>query len=415
MKKTSLAIAALLVTRSAFSVFGPEFDHSARPHSICAIEFFSEHNPNLVDEICSVVMVSPRIGFTAGHCTPNLPERNHRILCRDGLEAQIISASNNTQLDLARLRFNDEEHALDTAYVVLDRELEVPNIDYAKGREEMLTIIDQAEICGVFGHGGLRENLRSQGLSTNAQIRPKDILFDGDLVQIEGYGGMNSGLVEPGDSGGSLACKTQNGKWFHLAQVSGRTMNAQSLFAPIDLLVQDMPGEILETVIPNPQDKVAQRWREGDLGAELEQCMVDHQRLTQQAFVPSSSLSLYENKERCLQARLDYAKEQIQNGRSFTSRIRPYTQVVLDQTDESIMLRFNRPNTRYLTEENPFSTVDHFVNAFEAQKLDGDYAIGKMIMYGHAESFACRFNIICEAGTYENVRLKLSDLTLNGR
>jgi hypothetical protein len=384
---------------NAHAVYGPVFSNTERPHAICAIEYFAPHNPGLLDEVCSVVMVSQTQGLTAGHCLPGLPERPHRILCRDGLTAHIIDVHSNPELKLDQLRFNEEHHAYDSALVTLDRPMDIPSLPFAQTRGQTLQIIEDASVCGIFGHGGFREQLRSRGLSTQARILPSQIVFDDELIRIEGFGGLNSGLVEPGDSGGSLACRAPDGTWTHIAQVSGRTMSAVSLFAPTDLLVPSVETPIVAHRAPERKA----HWMDIDRQGELDVCLRQHERFLGEKL---SEVTL----EECQHSLRSQALQRIASGENLQPRLKTYSLVELEQTPDSVQPMMNRPKERYLEHANPFSIVDIMYNRFKITAIEGDTVMGDLTLFGYSESFSCRANIICDGGLFLNVRAKIDDL-----
>lgn len=400
---------------SAHAVFGPTLLDSERPHSVCAIEYFAEHSPTVMDEVCSVVIIGPNHGLTAGHCLPGLPERPHRVLCRDQQETQITHVLANRDLELERLRYGDEYHRFDSALVEFSSPLEVQPLTYSQSREQTLEAIENAEYCAIMGHGGFRESLRRAGLSTNARLTPDQLVFDGDLIRVHGYGGLNSGLVEPGDSGGSLACVDHHGEWTHLAQVSGRTMSAVSLFAPTDLLtetIEDAQISLATEALPGTQERLAQQ-RLADLERQLTECEKHWLSFMKVPFERGSSLD--EDLQRCLQQPVQELRRRVSEGQQVQVKVKTFSLIHIEQKIESLQLTGNRPLERYLNHPNPFSTVDHFYNRFLIRRIEGDRAIGDLTLYGYAESFSCMENILCDGGLLKNVEVALEDLLITER
>lgn len=410
MKKITLfPLLALLFSHHAWAVLGPNFLDSARPHSICAIEYFVKGTQR-VDEICSAVVIGERHLLTAAHCTPGLPERDHRIFCRDQVEAQIVEIQINSKIQLERLRFGEEEHRLDTALLTIDRDLEIPAIKFSANEAQTRSIIDSAQICGIFGHGGFRERLRNAGYSTNAKIQPEQIEFEEDLIRIKGFGGLNSGLVEPGDSGGSLACLDQTQGWVHLAQVSGRTMSAESLFAPVYLFSEEL--ELLQVSSIDSKhanlQQISQRWIKEDQKKELEQCLISHRVFVKDDFVTTDDLQA--DALRCVRDQVQQLRTKLSEQDEVILRIRPYSLIEVEQKRESILISHRPSIERILNGENPFSTVDHQFMQFKVRNIDSEFAYGDVNIFGYTEYFNCSENILCDGGLYKNIKVKIADL-----
>lgn len=409
--KLQLFLVALLTPYIASAVLGPDFDRHEIPHSVCAIEFFSEYTPQMADEICSAVVVSDRTLLTAAHCAVHLPNRRHRILCRDSFTTQVESSVMQSQLNLEQLRVNESEHRLDSAFIQVQDQIQVPAMKVISvSKQDVKAAISKSDTCGIFGHGGFRENLRSQGLATNAQIHPEQIVFRGDLIIIDGFTNRASGLVEPGDSGGSLACRNKESQeWYHLAQVSGRTMQGISLFAPTYLLHKDLEqANIIDEITLSQQVEFHhQRWLKSDLQHSIDICSRNYRRFTGSDFVPTQEGRKAQLNE-CRNAKveeLDMKVSTLAEGESIRVSVKKYSSVYLDQSEGMIQLRLNRNPQRFYKQENPFTTADQEHSHFHITKKDGEFFIGRLIQFGYSEYFGCRANILCDAGEFKNVKI----------
>lgn len=393
----------------SWAVLGINFQNSERHHAVCAIEFF-ERGTQTVSEICSAVVVGKRDLLTAAHCTPSLPVRDHRIFCRGQIEAKINLVVMNSQVDLERLRFIEEERRFDTALIKVDRDLEIPAIRYSVDQRETQDLISKTQVCGVFGHGGFRERLRNAGYSTNARIQPEQIQFDDDLIRIKGYGGFNSGLVEHGDSGGSLSCMNEAGDWVHIAQVSGRTMSAESLFAPVYFLSEDLLEQGVHSIDPKLDNflEVSKHWRQTDRQMELEKCLKSHLFFVSEEFIKTEDPKL--DIKRCEASKLQELKSRLKKTEEVTLKIRPYSLIEVEQKIESLVISHQPSIERLLTTGNPFSTVDHKYMQFKVRSVDDLYAYGDVNIFGYSEYFNCSENILCDGGLYKNIKVKLDDL-----
>jgi hypothetical protein len=413
MKKITALLPILLLSLPAMAVLGPKFNEHERPHSICAIEFYSERNPSLVDEICSVVIVDQNWGLTAGHCVDKLPERDHRVLCRDQVTTTIDQVLINPLLKLEELRFEELAHQNDSALVRFSHPVTTPPLPFVKSRQERLELVEEASVCGIFGHGGFRETLRHAGYSTQARINPSQLEFEENLIRIRGIGGINSGLVEPGDSGGSLACKNKNEEWVHLAQVSGRNFKYFSFFAPTDVIAPYIDDIVFD---PATQDTATrERWLDEDLRRDLQFCERNYKRLMDEEFI--ATLPLDQAKMECEHEMLQDAIARYDSGESVVAKLKPFTLVQLTQNEQSIRSQNTLHIQRYLTGPNPFSITDHAYTQLTITSIDleNQTARGVLRAFGGPDYFACLENVICDSGEFDGVVIALEDLYFDRR
>lgn len=410
MKTQTIAITLLsffALTQTTHAVLGPEFLSSERPHSICAIEFYSEDGGERLDEVCSAVMVSEKHLLTAAHCIPGLPERPHKVICRGNTYAQIKKVTPNANVDQELMIFDESERRYDNAYLELENAIKVPTLQFIATAKGLKDLLARTSLCGIFGHGGFRHEIRTQGLSTNAILKPSDITFDGDLIRIDGFKGRASGLVEPGDSGGSLACLDPDSKqWLHIAQVSGRTMNAISLLAPVYTIGEQLKREGISSLTPL-HEELKQKWEKEDSIAEAKKC---EQLLAR--FKGAQPVAEMRGLIECQKDKIETLKERLKTQESVTVKLAPYTLITLDQRPEMIDLDGGRDDTRILTNPNPFSTVEGIYNRFMIKKIEGDVAFGDFIRFGYSDYFSCHQNILCDGGTFKNIRASIHDIIL---
>lgn len=414
MTKLSLSLALILMSFQATAVLGPRFAEHERPHSVCAIEFFTPHNLKVVDEICSVVVVDSNWGLTAGHCVTKLPDRPHRVLCRDQITTTIDHVISNPLLKLEQLRFVELAHQNDSALVRFSRPVSTPALTFVKTLNERQDLIARASVCGIFGHGGFREELRRAGYSTQAKILPSQLEIEENLIRIKGIGGINSGLVEPGDSGGSLACKNEFDQWVHLAQVSGRKHNYVSFFAPTDVLAPFIQSEFSPSAQAIDQEQ-AQRWQTEDLKRDLKACERNYKRVMGEDFMPTVPLSHALNE--CETLMLEEALMRFDQGEQIVAKLKPYTLVTLKQEASAIRSKNPFHNKRYLEGSNPFSITDHHYTQLTLTHIDRQNGIAQGVFrsFGGPEFFACLENVICDSAEFDEVQVKLQDLFFDRR
>lgn len=336
-------------------------------------------------------MIGKKRLLTAAHCTPGLPEREHKLICRGNGEVQTSVISKvipNESVDLDLMRFEESARNYDNALIKIENELKVPTLPFVSTKAELRDLLGHSMICGIFGHGGFRHNMRQAGLSTNTKIAPEQIILDNDVIRIDGFKGRAAGLVEPGDSGGSLACKdSRNDSWTHIAQVSGRTMDGLSLFAPSYTIAAQLARNSVTPIAPL-YEEVRLAMKTSDQGAEAQKCQ----------------------DKKCVSEKLAALKERLARGEEVTVKLAPYSLIDLDQRSEMIKLDGGRDPERLLERPNPFTTVEGTYNRLVIKKIEGDTVIGDLIKFGYTEYFGCFENIICDGGTFLNITAKIHDL-----
>lgn len=407
MKKLALSIFIVTFSLQAYAALGPEFKFHQRPHSFCAIEFFVSDKKETLSEICSAVVIGPKLMLTAAHCTPKLPDRPHKIICRNEVETQVDKAIKNKKVQLDRLRFGDQEHRNDTALLRLTQEISTPNIQILASRAELESLLDKTDQCGLFGFGGFHHKDRQKGHSTSAHIMPTQIEFDGDLIRIDGLKKRASGLVEPGDSGGSLAClNPDDERWTHIAQISGRTMQGVSLLAPVYLFQSELKTYNVFNHPPQGLD-LETRWKKDDEFLATQHCLKVLER--SRAKVKDADVQSYSD---CQEKQKEFIKSKFFSGEEVKVRLKTYSLVELDQREDMIILNGQRDPERLFRKENPFTTVDHNFNQFTVTSINGDRVTGDLKIFGYSENFGCNENILCDGGDYKNVNLSIDALTL---
>jgi len=405
MKKISFAIVLFSISFSSFAALGPDFEFHQRPHSVCAIEFYVGPEKEKLSEVCSAVVIGPKLMLSAAHCTPNLLDRPYKIICRNEVNTQIVQTIKNENVQLDQLRFSDDKRKYDTALLTLSHDITTPNMEVVSTREKTEKLLDETNQCGIFGFGGFHHQDRQKGHSTSAKLAPSQIEFDGDLIRVNGHKARAVGLVEPGDSGGSLACLNPESKrWVHIAQVSGRTMQGISLFAPT-YLFHDQLKKYEALNLDDQGEELKEEWQKNDELLATQRC----QKVLERSGATDIQVDDYNS---CKQLQENYLRDEFRAGRQIKTRLQKFTLVELDQHEGMIQLSNQRDASRLLQSSNPFSTVDHTFNQFAVTKIEGDTVTGDLKIFGYSDNFGCFENILCEGGDFKNVKVSISDLAL---
>lgn len=405
MKKYIVTALLPLIPFVSLAALGPEFEFHQRPHSICALELYASDKYESLEKVCSAVVIGPNLMLTAAQCTAELPEKPHKIICRNDVKTQVDQVAQNDKFQSERLHSDEQMRKNDTALLILTESISTPNMVLAADKSEFEQILQQTEQCGLFGFGGVKQQDREKGHSKSTRLKPEQIKLENDLVKINGFKGRASGLVEPGDSGGSLACQeSETQKWVHLAQVSGRTVQGISLLAPVyrfqnqlesfDAFEQPLQGEALE-----------KEWQANDEFLATQHC----QKILERSGAPKLET---QNHVECLNRQKEYLNEQFFSGREIKVRLKTYALIQLDQQEGMIQLNGDQSTERLIQNKNPFSIVDHDFNQFIVKDIIEDKVVGDLKIFGQSENFGCVENIICEAGEYKNVEVSIDALAL---
>jgi hypothetical protein len=92
----------------------------------------------------------------------------------------------------------------------------------------------------------------------------------------------------------------------------------------------------------------------------------------------------------------------------------PFSLIELDfEHPQSIQVEGGIGKEHLFQSGNPISTVDQFYNKFTILRIEGSVAIGDFVVFGSAEYFLCRDNVLCSPGVYKNTRIQLENLNFS--
>lgn len=409
----------------AQAALGIPLPESEIPVQVCAIKFFQPSGE--LEEVCSATLLSPRRLHSAGHCFfqrsfgagVSAPSR-HEVICPNGQSAQISLVTNGAKFSELGSRQDPEMRRFDSAVIELDRDVQLPPARLVVRKEELARFLARRPVCVLVGYGGTGGGDPNYGTLRATLVQPEAIeLRANGLLFVRGIGGWNSGLVEGGDSGGSLACRaSKHAPWLHVANISARNYSHGSLLAPLFLSPELFAG------IPGRGDLEAEA--RGEDSARLVLILREAKRELSSieralARISSERLeSLREDLEKAsasaegkiLLKKISAAKREIVRasaGKDF--RVLPFALVELDLSD--FALGGPEMKGEFRAEKNPFSLGDQRSNLFTLGKVEGGHAVGKLRVFGHSDYFGydgCRHNVICVPGEFRNVRVPLPAL-----
>lgn len=353
---------ATLYSAIAWGGLGPQIAGHETPAGLCLITLQTVNDMRA--EICSGFLLDNQTVVTAGHCTEKMT-RQTEIVC-DGQQGHVDSFNIPKALDLENIEFDVNLRAQDIAVVQLQTPLNL-NLEI---RNLATTVVDVRKTlslsskCGFFGYSA-----ELGGRVSDADPAVGAISVDSHYLQLHrGYLQLDgargaSALVQPGDSGGAVACKNK-GRWVFLGVTSGRDWDYQSFFAP--LANHPILNKIPSSVIQDDRLNVAGAWSTDAPNASV----------GQQYFV------------------------------------RKYAKVTKTQNTE--LMGFS-DSQRLQQWESVHSTLDHPVVRFWPEKRQGLHWLGTIEFAGSTMSYSCIHGFVCSSGKMTQVLVHDQDLQLTPR
>lgn len=343
-----VVLLSVLVTLAtpAWAGLGPLIPEAHVPQGLCLITLQQEGA--IRAEVCSGFLKDSSTLITAGHCTKNMTPET-QVQCGD-MHTQVQSFEASQSLDLENLEFDIPLRRSDVAVVKLVESIPVRTPKLIQNEAELLKIMHLAGRCGFFGYSReLGKSVDEEKLQLSAiEIRAKFLKIEEGVIHLDGRRGA-SALVQPGDSGGALACRYR-GEWVFAGVVSGRDWDYQSFFAPIYNHQQ----------LNTHQSELGEH-----RGGEINEVLVEKkQPLT--SLYPGDQLSLA-----------------------------PYSEFM--KTSRTVVTGFLNSAELFLW---PFehSTLDHNMVSFKAVKKVGKYWLGHIRYDSVTMSFSCLYGFVCDPG-----------------
>lgn len=409
----------------AWGAVGIPLPESQLPVQVCMIQFFGPNGE--LEETCSATLISSHHLHSAGHCfyekgfESGGAKTAHAVVCPNGERAKIELTRFGNRFSEIAARQKDEMRRFDSVLLRVDHAVSLPAMPVLLEKKAVLSLLQGGPECALFGYGGLAPSDPAYGKLKGTRVNPTAIeVKPSGMIHLHGIGGWNSGLVEGGDSGGSLACRASGkGTWVHLANISARNYDHGSYLAPLFLspeLFEGMP------------EKSSLDSSEGEKKARL--IFIRREAESGISSVARILSRLDPDKLASLRAALEFSSARDGNAllkkielvrselisQSIGKKLRLLTFTLVQLDLSSFELDGAEMLGEFRAEKNPFSMGDQAVSQFELEKIEGGFATGKLQIFGNSDYFSyagCKQNVICVPGTFRNVRVPLSGLDLS--
>ncbi len=397
----------------------------------CILEFFNKHG--VVEEHCSGTVVSAHQILTAAHCMKSYQDDHDyvRISC-NGKEVELIeSPFVHPEFNFSLIK-NDDHRFFDLAVLEISDTLDFYFPNRVVSEDEFKHLLENTDWCAVTGFGGIFSGQDGYAQPRGVFIDPKSIQFSGHELRVNSVFPVVTGLVEPGDSGGSLLCELDQ-VVYQVGVVSGRNYSYESIFAPV--YGQHLNFHPLISSEPQMSARIrAWRIKQERFADQVKTCFqknkVRFEINNQDNFfnvdfvlnkildeklsseIISLNLQVDDQLKALEQVCYDERKGQILKNLDKPYKVLPYTEieVSLNLTDFQGLFNKNEVN-RLLELGNPFSTADHIFNQFIILKIEGNVVSGNLKLFGFSENWGCAGRVLCSNGNYYHVQVPIDRLT----
>lgn len=333
---------------------GPSLPLSEYPNGICLLAI--EESDGVYAEICSGVVIDSRHILTAGHCAANLTQ-NSIVKCR-AETSRVNSVDFAEKFHIDNLNRDIRFRKDDLAIIETESALTIPAVDVVTTENGIKTIIGSESLCAFFGFSKLLNTKLVETLPAVEAIEFESemLTFQDGLLILDGKMGR-SALVEPGDSGGGIAC-LQNQQWRFIGVVSGRDWEYRSFFAP----------------------------------TSHHQGLLRRQPYLPQQVIPGRDAQ---------RASFDIIE-------SFKYRVKPYSLITKTNTTE--ISEFTN-HVDLIAWNSTHSTLDHkYIEFIAKEKIGDDKWIGDLLIHSWSEYYTCTAGFLCSNGSMTNVIIASKDL-----
>jgi len=411
---------------TAHSAMGIPVDPAELPGQVCAIEFYDQNSR--LTQVCSATLITPETLLTAAHCLDKEPVdlKRHIVKCPNG-EVRVFTKHRFSKRypGLAMMGTDRSQRRFDAAVVTLERPVALPGMTLVTSLTEAERLIAKVPYCAIFGYGGSNLDDPNSIRLTGAKVNPSSIRIESHKpIVIDAENTWYSGLVEPGDSGGPLACLLDKGRgkppvWILVGNISGRDLQYHSFIAPFAVNEELLKG------VPAQTNKEAQEGEIKFRTQQLRQALINRMERAEPLFTGRNAEKLVrfkvevygaENEEtlREIERRFDFeVRALLPEFIGYRLRIRSFARVTLNfSSPEMIELQYPAAAAYYIPDKNPFSIADEPINWLTITAVEDGFVYGDLAHFGYGGVFPCRGSLVCHAGTFRRIKVAIEDLRL---
>jgi hypothetical protein len=300
-----------------------------------------------------------------------------------------------------------------------------------KSKAELQNLLKSSSACGLFGYGGKHPQDEKAFESQGSSVAPSSVeLIDG-VLWIHSFKGLLGGMVLPGDSGGSFACKNKKNEWIHLGQISAVSYNYESLIAPAHLSrtflkLNEPKTESLKQYETKKQafkvkvsflvESADHLNKKGRIDLDLVQII--KRKLAQISKINLTQKNISENRDKLssikiklnLLYRNQFKIDEKYFVKNFTN-IKTTQSTVLSQNGKAEISEYDFER---LSHYSVFNVGDNPSNQFTIDSIDleNGTAFGLLKVQGTTQHYGCIAMILCRKKIISNVSVRLEDLRL---
>ena len=443
-------LATLLVFgQSVFAGLGELLPSYDLPPYVCAVNVYDRSGRLKAD--CSGTLISDKQVLTAGHCIRPQATYSYRVWCHgQGTRSSPSPAAGIAVISVERHPGYSKTGIAEPGGKGILTDLALLNLAESPGlrpaalvadTKKLASLIEQSEICGLFGFGDTRSEEKQFGYLRGTVVPAASLELRGRAIISHLMRATGSGIMTLGDSGGSLSCKDSEGSWVHVGVAAGSKIYPyDEYYASVADDDPFLSGKLQRSADGKSSGCDPARWclaaetfaetygRYRVLATSWDKRSVTYlQRLRGdldsfeseiQTAAPDESLEkTLQNLEKKFQ-RLRVIAVTQGLGRVFL--VEPYSMLTFDASSPDLM-RLDEPEElvaflESLQETRGIKSTAELAPSplFIPVRIDGETVTGTLIVYrGSSQIFLCEGIVLCRSGVFQNVIIEAGSLVAN--